>query len=202
MAQVLAQVGIGDQAELIRALLLASAKGAKPQQLFAVAGPYLVEVVAGAAKLIPLPPALGPLRSVQAGADGSVWIGARGGVMRVDPAKPDEALLYRDPAAVSAMGFNAVVQVRSHVWGTHGDAGLVCWETERTENPVKAIRAADAGVAPFSPRNLTVRGSRVFLTSGNQLLTVDDSHGLKHVDIPTATSWSRRSVWTMARFCW
>ncbi|HTW93846.1 MAG TPA: hypothetical protein VMD30_03560 [Tepidisphaeraceae bacterium] len=180
--QVLQRIGAADQAEMLRSLLMASAKNADPQPLWAVAGPYLVKI-SGAAldgveipapQLIELPAAVGPLRSVQGAiTDGStvLLVGGRSGVLWVDPKAPQAAIAYIDPDVNSLLGFNAAIINGNMIWATHGEAGLVGWNIGQPSAPARLIRPAAAPVQPFSPRNLfQLDDERFSFTSGNQLM--------------------------------
>lgn len=200
--RVLDQISAADRGAVLQTLLLASAKQRQADQLWAVAGPYLVKVEtpAGAPprpQLIPLPPTLGPLRSVtMLEVDGQrrLAIGARSGFMLVDPANPAEPQIYADTGVESPLGFNQVVY-----WGrkgfvaSHGDRGIVRWEADKTDAPATAIRPSKF-VAPepmvtsesgsthtAGPRNLRVlddqtlvfsTGGHLFATDGQAVRTV------------------------------
>jgi hypothetical protein len=186
-SEILQQIGIPDRAELLRSLLLASAQNSQRQQLWAVAGPYLIKIDRAAAspraELIPVPATLGPLRSVQSDGAGGLLIGCRSGVMRLDPNRPDFAAIYPDQEVTSQLGFNAAVLANDRIWGAHGEAGLVCWKLDQTSAPAVAIRPKDASVANFSPRNLAIsdRGRPIF-SSGGKLLTLNESNEAKTID--------------------
>src|SRR6185437_5045011 len=115
--RVLEQINAVDRGAMLQTLLLASAKENQEGELWVVAGPYLVRIerAEGAVRpqLHPLPPDLGPLRSVQPGMiDGKrrLLVGARGGFMSVDPRNPADAQIFKDnPPTESALGFNRVV---------------------------------------------------------------------------------------------
>jgi hypothetical protein len=200
--EILKQISPGDQGVMLQTLLLAAGreKGAKP--IWAVAGPTLVKVDPRVspvkAELIPLPEALGPLRSVQpAEVDGQnvLLVGARSGVMVVNPERPGDAQLYMDPDVQSQMGFSRAIAWRHGIWGCHADAGIVGWEVGATERPKVLLRPATlapnvpppipggsgpVGSAsievskPGSPRNLAVIDeSRLMFSIGPRLLTID-----------------------------
>jgi hypothetical protein len=193
--RVLDQISPAERGAVLQTLLLASAKQRQADQLWAVAGPYLVkiETPAGAPprpQLIPLPPTLGPLRSVTAlDVEGQrrLAIGARSGFMLVDPANPAEPQLYADTSVESPLGFNQVVH-----WGrrgfvaSHGDRGIVRWESGKADAPASAIRPSKF-VAPepmvtsesgsthtAGPRNLRVLDEATLVFSaGGKLFTTD-----------------------------
>lgn len=197
--RVLDQISPADRGALLRTLLLASAKQRQAEQLWAVAGPYLIRIdtPAGAPprpQLIPLPPTLGPLRSVSSlDVDGNrrLAIGARSGIMIVDPANPNEPEVYVESTVESPLGFNQVIY-----WGrrgfvaSHGDRGIVAWEPGKTDAPTSAIRPSrfvtaepmitteSGSTHTAGPRNLCVldddtlvfnAGSRLFATDLNQV---------------------------------
>jgi hypothetical protein len=161
--RVLQQMNPADQGSLLQALLLASAKQQAEQKLWAVAGPYLVRVETRAAdghlaphpELFPLPPSLGPLRSVQAAEVDqrrALLVGSRSGFLLVQADTPGEAQAYADNGVASANGFNRVVwwPKRRQFCATHSEAGLVCWDIDSPDAPAKAIRpeALSPGAAP------------------------------------------------------
>ena len=192
--QVLQRIGTADQGEMLRALLLASAGEGAAKTLWAVAGPYLVKVdwtaadpnAQAATHLIPLPPTLGPLRSVQsADVRGKrvLLVGARSGVLVVDPANPDDAAAYFDPQTTSsALGFNAAAVAGDRLWATHGEAGLVAWTLGEGAAPALAVRPDQSPVKPFSPRNLfALDEGRVLLSSGSSLLEAKGEGSIREV---------------------
>jgi hypothetical protein len=190
--QVLQQVSPADRGALLQTLLLASAKES-PLDLWAVAGPYLVRIdlpEGGSPKheLFPLPPTLGPLRSVQrADVDGKrvLLVGARSGFFVVDPNNPTaDAQAYADTDVESQLGFSRVIYWPTHksFVACHGDAGIVRWELGKMDAPVETARTkerfAHASIDGQGPRNLEVApgggsvvfsvGSRLFLTTVEQ----------------------------------
>ena len=194
--QVLQQISPADRGAVLQTLLLASAKQQQADQLWAVAGPYLVRIDARAAtppqpRLIPLPPALGPLRSVQsAEMEGQrrLLVGARSGFMVVDPANPSEPKLYGVSINESQLGFNQVV-----FWGdrrafvaSHGVAGIVRWDVGQTGGPTSTLGPERLGpsepIAPSAsgmvqhagPRNLQVLDDATLVFSAGARLFVTD----------------------------
>jgi len=159
-SQVLEQISPTDRGSMLQTLLLASARQEAGMDLWAVAGPYLVKIekmdvkgapAGGAPKmsLTPLPPTLGPLRSVQpAMIDGRrvLLVGARSGVLVVRPGEPDEPTAYADATIDSPLGFSRVVYQPAHgdtpasLIGCHGDAGIVRWDLGNTAAPINVLR--------------------------------------------------------------
>jgi hypothetical protein len=186
--QVLQRIGIADQADLLRSLLQASAGKTAPARLWAVAGPSLIFIGSDESPsphLIPLPDGLGPLRSVRAGASGNLLVGCRGGVMNVNPASPESAMLYHDPQVTSLLGFNNAVIAGGRIWATHGEAGLIAWALEQPDQPQITIRPRDIGAANFAPRNLAVLdSSRLIISSGDRLFIVNPDGHLQPLDEP------------------
>jgi hypothetical protein len=193
--RVLDQISPVDRGAVLQTLLLASAKQRRAEQLWAVAGPYLVriETPAGTSphpQLIPLPPTLGPLRSVaMVEVDGQrrLAVGARSGFMLIDLNNPAEPELYADASVESPLGFNQVVH-----WGrkgfvaSHGDRGIVQWESGKTDAPASAIRpgrfvapepmiTSESGSAHTAgPRNLRVLDDETLIFSaGGNLFSTD-----------------------------
>jgi len=192
--QVLQQISPADRGQVLQMLLLAAAKENGLERLWAVAGPYLVDVNVheGSAdpQLHPLPPDLGPLRSVQpASIDGrpKLLIGARSGFMIVDPANLSDVQPYADQID-SQLGFNRVLY-----WGagrgyiaSHGQAGIVRWDPSQRDQAAAALRPDRFGSAELmqsggsasaqtaGPRNLQVLDdSALVFSAGNRLLLTD-----------------------------
>ncbi len=152
-SRVLEQISPTDRGSMLQTLLLASARQEAGMDLWAVAGPYLVKVEkmdlaaapAGGVprmSLTPLPPTLGPLRSVQpALIDGRrvLLVGARSGVLLVRPGDSGEPTAYGDAAIDSALGFSRVVYQPPH-----GDAPLR-WSV------VMAMPASSGGTSATPP---------------------------------------------------
>ncbi len=198
---VLEQISPADRGSVLQTVLLASAKQEDAKDLWAVAGPYLVKVDGRSTppktELTPLPPTLGPLRSVQAAMvqdERVLLVGARSGFFLVRPDRPSEAQAYPDPGIESSLGFSRVIywSQRDAFCACHGDAGIVCWSRMNTEGPISAIRldrlqvprpsAASANVGSGSlsnrvagPRNLQPLGDGWLIFSvGNRLLLLDE----------------------------
>jgi hypothetical protein len=162
-----------DQAESLRLLLMTSARSSASTNLWIVAGPHLLKIESNSEtnprpEIFTPPPLLGPLRSVnRAEFDGKsvLLIGARSGVLIVDPLKPNEAIAYADPAVTSSLGFNAVALANGKIWASHTEAGLVAWDLNQRDQPTVAVRPAG-----FAARNLySLDGNRLVFTSENKL---------------------------------
>jgi hypothetical protein len=177
-----------EQAESLRLLLLTSAGEVATGSLWAVAGPHLIKidqpVSEGApprSQIFTPPPLLGPLRSVQRGiVDGKavLLVGARSGVLVIDPQAPNEAAVYADASITSALGFNAVAATGGKIWATHGEAGLVGWDVETRDQPAAAIRPSG-----FSPRNLCAAGeNRLIFSSGHRLFEAGGDGALREAE--------------------
>jgi hypothetical protein len=163
-SRVLQQINPADQGAMLQSLLMAAANQQAAQKLWAVAGPYLMRVDARAAdgrvapkpELFPLPPTLGPLRSVQAAdVDGrrALLVGARSGFFLVHADSPSEARAFHDPGADSPNGFNRVVwwPKRRHFVATHSEGGLVTWDIDSPDVPAKALRLDALVTGPIQP---------------------------------------------------
>lgn len=161
--RLLHNVGPSDRGAMLEASILASADTEQAQQIWSVAGPYLVQVevrqsgdsrVSAQPKLIALPPTVGPLRSVsRASIDGKtvLLIGAQSGVMLVNPESPSDATIFADRPMESPHGFNRVVFSTHHrrIYATHASAGIVCWDLDSPAAPLFARRTAEiAAPAP------------------------------------------------------
>lgn len=200
--QVLEQISAGDRGSVLQTLLLASARQEAASDLWAVAGPYLVRVDAREnpprTELMPLPPTLGPLRSVQparVNGERALLVGARSGFMVVRPGSAaGEPEMYADPCVNSQLGFSRVVYAGdAHgFYACHGDAGVVRWAHGETSKPVSAIRPeqirAEYGLEASGggPRNLhclTGGGPRVVFSLGCRVIGVD---GTDLFELPNA----------------
>ncbi|MGH7179960.1 MAG: hypothetical protein ACREJC_21465 [Tepidisphaeraceae bacterium] len=147
---LLARVASAHQPDTLLATLSASAHQSHDQTLWSVAGPYLVRIglSGGRARveLIMLPDALGPLRSVQmTRIDGepALLVGARGGVLVVDPNSPDDVTPFAAPSSDSSdLGFNHAIVDGQSIFGSHGQIGVVSWDVgTRTAVVLEATRA-------------------------------------------------------------
>jgi hypothetical protein len=103
-----------------------------------------------------------------------LWIGCRGGVMRIDPNNPTDFQAFFDSKVASQLGFNAVTESAGRVWATHGEAGIVGWDLDNPREPAVAIRPELPNLAP---RNLIALGdNRLVYSAGRQLFHFDGSH--------------------------
>jgi hypothetical protein len=160
--QVLERVSSGDRGSLMQAMLMAGSREKSAGALWAVAGPYLVRVETGrpvdpnappASKLIPLPPTLGPLRSVQAEVINDrqmLLVGAQRGFLLVSEDDPNDVRAFADAQIESALGFNRVIYwpQQGQFCATHSEAGLVCWDADAPSAAARALRPAELGILP------------------------------------------------------
>lgn len=196
--KVLGQISAADRGAVLQTLLLAGAKQAQAERLWAVAGPYLVRIDLGGGpprpQLFPLPPTLGPLRSVSCIAiDGKqrLAVGARAGFMLIDPQNPSDPRLYSDSGVESPLGFNQIVwwPQRGSFVASHGDRGIVRWEREQTDSPAAALRpsrfigpepmlTSDSGSTHTAgPRNVQLLDEQTLLfNAGAKLFATDLEH--------------------------
>ena len=183
--RVLDQISPADRGTMLRTLLLASSRGpeaAPRQSLWAVAGPYLAKIDSAdpmrKPELLPLPSDLGPLRSVQlADIDGSpaLLVGAQRGFFLIhpdDPAKPSPFVLPSE----SALGFNRILywSATKGFCGTHGEAGLVRWDSQNGAAPATVIPPSALGAPGPGPRHLQrLDDQRVIFSAGPKLFAWD-----------------------------
>ncbi len=157
---LLQQINPADRGPMLEMLLMASAGQRTP--LWAVAGPNLVQIDfkndAAQPRVVELPTTAGPLRSVQA-MDSKVLVGARNGVLIVDPASTGPNEIYFDPDLVSEYGFSDVAFSFDGLWAGHRDGGIVGWCSGQMDRPARAIRASELG-----------GGAKFLVRSGEQLL--------------------------------
>ena len=206
--RVLQQISPADRGAVLQTLLLASTDKQQAQQLWAVAGPYLVKIDGRESPMRPqlqaLPPSLGPLRSVQpADIDGKrvLLVGARSGFMVIDPGNPSEPQLYRDETSDSQLGFNRVVYRGPKGFAaSHGQAGIVYWEAGNSDAPVGSLRPDRLGLSqPLTipsassithssgPRNLQVLDDRVVIFSAGERLFASGDGDAQPVATESAT---------------
>jgi hypothetical protein len=177
--KVLQQLAPGDRGAMLDTLMMASGGAAHPPALWAVAGPYLirtdVSVDNPVPQLIPLPTTAGPLRSVRC-EDGRLLVGARNGLLVVDPDRPADAQAYLHPALASEHGFTAATLAGNVLRAVHRDGGVVTWTVGSPAAPASVLAPAALGGNPLHP----VRrpdGSCAFAV-GNRVLKLD---GAGHV---------------------
>lgn len=200
--RVLGQISAGDRGAVLQTLLLAAAKQGQAEQLWAVAGPYLVRIdLEGGPprpQLFPLPPTLGPLRSVsRIEIDGKrcLAVGARSGFMLIDPQSPTDPQLYSDSGVESPLGFNQILY-----WGrkrgfvaSHGDRGIVRWDRDQTDAPAAALRpsrflgpepmvTSDSGSTHTAgPRNLRMLDDNTLAFNAGAKLFVTDLEQVQQI---------------------
>lgn len=203
--RVLQQISAPDRGPVLQTLLLASARQRQAEQLWAVAGPYLVRIEAQTdsprPQLHALPPTLGPLRSVQVAEIDEkrrLLIGARSGFMLADPQNPGDPTLYRAQVE-SPLGFNRIVYAGPKLGflASHGAAGIVRWEPGKTEAPASAIRpdrlmlpepmvaTGSGSTRAAGPRNLQVLDESTLVFSAAGKLFTTDGQDVK--PLPTAS---------------
>lgn len=212
VGRILEQFSPVDRGQVLQTLLLASANQAAPAALWAVAGPYLVKIDTTATPapprpaLIPLPPTLGPLRSVQPATVGDervLLVGARAGFMVVRPDTSQEPQLYADPAVESQLGFSRVVfqefpnSVGAGVFiGCHGEAGIVRWALGRTDAPVTTV-----GPDRFThglPAAQSTAAASISFGSGSGVATTSRASGPRNLQVLDA----RRVIFSVASRLW
>jgi hypothetical protein len=172
--EVLARIGVGDQPELLRSLLQASASSARKATLYAVAGSMLIKIqMEGSTQLIPLNAELGPARSVRPGPAGALLVGCRDGVLRISADDPNTPIVYRSPTQ-SQLGFNSACIVGDKLWAAHSEAGLMSWDL----NSPGEAHALDPSAFPgkrASSRNLTAQGNgKIAFCSGSLLISLSN----------------------------
>ncbi len=152
--KVLQQLAPGDRGAMLDTLMMASGGAAHAPTLWAVAGPYLVRtdvsVDAPAPELVTLPADAGPLRSVRC-EDGRLLVGARGGVLTVDPKQTGRVLTYLYPGLASEHGFTAATLAGERLVAVHRDGGVVTWAVGRPAAPASVVSPAELGGSPLCP---------------------------------------------------
>jgi hypothetical protein len=183
--QVLSRMSAVDQPDVFRAVLAASAQAGARSTLWAVAGSQLVRIDGDSprAELIDVPGDLGPLRSVRPDGGGGLLLGARSGVLRVNPESTEDSRRYFDPGVTSQLGFNSAVMRDGRIWAAHGEVGLVCWDEKDCEKPARVIRPDAGPIADFSPRNLlAVDANRLVFSSGSRVFGLGEDGSATALD--------------------
>jgi hypothetical protein len=200
--QVLERITPSDRGSVLQTLLLASAKEDSATDLWAVAGPYLVRIdtreTPPKTQLTPLPPTLGPLRSVQPATingERTLLVGARSGIMRIKTDAPESAEMYSDSQVASQLGFSRVIYAGESLGlaASHGEAGIVRWTLGNIAEPVMRLgnedlrRSFPSAGDSATARNLQpLREGKLVFNFGNTLIGLDaDSNAFA---IPTAST--------------
>ncbi len=172
--KVLQQLAPADRGAMLDTLMMASGGAAHPPSLWAVAGPYLVRtdlsVDNPTPQLIPLPTVAGPLRSVRC-EDGRLLVGARNGVLLVDPDRPAAAVAYLYPALASEHGFTAATLAGQSLRAVHRDGGVVTWAVGSPAEPASVLPPATLGGNPLHP--VRRPDGTVAFAVGERVLKVD-----------------------------
>jgi hypothetical protein len=189
--QVLERIAPADRGVLLDAMLASNTDRGGEEALFAVAGSQLVHIDTSqdqpSPKVFNLPETLGPLRSVShTEIDGQrrLLIGARGGILVVDPESPDAAVAFSDNDIKSQLGFNRAIYLpgQNTILATHGEAGLVQWKLDKPAAPTRRFRGTEMVTDTHGPvrnvisldRNTAVCSvfNSLFLIEGNSQRSV------------------------------
>lgn len=171
-SQILNRVSSTDQADVFRAMALASSQKSAPSRLLAVAGNSLIQINGETftSELRAVSGSLGPLRSLRANGSGALLLGCQMGVLRAKADFSDPAIEYLDSEVQSRLGFNAAGTVGDKIWAAHGEAGLVCWNFDDPKKPAITVRPVNSRIPGFSPRNIVrLDADRFLFSSGGQL---------------------------------
>jgi hypothetical protein len=157
-----------DRGAVLETMMMASAQAASCD-LWIVAGPSLVRFGPGTDNkpvVVPVPSSVGPLRSIRTIA-GSLWVGGRDGVMRIDPKDPERTMAYVVPGLDSEYGFTSIAVSQGRIWATHRDAGLVVWIDGRMGSPEKSWQPSVLGGVPGLLADGIDGGAPVFAVDSN-----------------------------------
>ena len=204
---VLQQMSPADRGAALETLLLAQAQEADRPTLWAVAGPHLVRIATGSdearAEIVHLPidvqasagaggnqntVSLGPLRSVQGirlDQRRMLLMGARQGLLLLDPGNAAEAAAYVDPSLESQHGFSRAVAWKQgeELLACHSEGGLVAWSRGKSDAPAWQVRGSElansiglSGELPrIGPKNLqTVDEQSAIFSMGHRLLLLQN----------------------------
>lgn len=177
---VLKQVSPADQASTLQMLLLAEGRQNPTENIWAVAGPCLVQIdprtEPANTQIFPLPQDLGPLRSVQRATirgRNCLLIGARSGVILLPADQPAEATCYADPELSSPHGFAQALVWNDAIWACHRDGGIVSWPIGQTDRPTVAVRPFELGEGAGAAFLQPLDKDRLIFANGARLLTAD-----------------------------
>jgi hypothetical protein len=172
-----------DRGATLQMLLAGSAEQAEAQTLWAVAGQNLLRIDPRTSpprvESLTLPANMGPLRSVQAanlGAQQVLLVGARSGILQIEPGQTTPSVTYLDSAIQSELGFNRAIVWQNHVVGCHGDAGIIGWKNDEPEPP--AFRIAPPSNLPLPGSSTLNTAGRVRRPSPRNLEIIDDDHAI------------------------
>ncbi len=173
VGRLLQQVDPAEQGEMLESLLLASSQKKQTPSIWAVAGSTVVELdprePGRPPRLHPMPPELGPLRSVNRCDDGTLLIGARGGVYELVPGQNAPPRSFAAGNVVSQMGFGHALRWGREIWACHSEAGIAGWTESSPLQP--QIFLPPAQLHGASPRNLAaLDGNRLVFSSGPRLM--------------------------------
>jgi hypothetical protein len=98
-------------------------------------------------------------------------VGARSGVLIVDPQEPAAARVYRAPESGSPLGFNGAIAWDGRLWATHREAGLVAWSIDRPEEPVEIFHddGPNGSVAMGAAHLELLNGDRIVYSRGCEI---------------------------------
>jgi len=173
------------------AALVEQVEAATPSTVWLVAGNHLLTLDTAPlrrgqtpqAEPTPLPTDCGPLRSVQAARlDGRLLlvVGARCGVLLVDPLGKAAPVAYQAPSNASMLGFNRAVIRQRQLWGCHGETGLVCWMLGQPGQPTRVLRPDEL---PGPPRHLQLlEDQRLVLSCGSALVCIGEDGTVRVID--------------------
>jgi hypothetical protein len=182
--KLLEQVNPADRGLMLDTLLMANSlnqAGSSTPDLWAVSGICLVRVDLKndslQPRLLPLPTSAGPLRSVTP-SNGALLVGARSGVIVVEPDRVLSVQAYLNPDLVSEHGFTSVTRIGDRIWGCHRVAGLVGWRVGEMSVPDVTLTIAELGGEPkyLSEAGLLAVGTKLCcLTPAAKVKTVAES---------------------------
>jgi hypothetical protein len=200
----LSRLSAADRGDIYQALLLATPSTSGARTLWAVAGQELLRIdlrqAPPAIERIPVGSA--PFRSVTVEeVDGRavLLLGSRSHVLLYDPEKSAHPT-FDDPAIDSPLGFNRAILHGNRICATHGQAGVRAWDLDgqlrisipaeqlpipsyqsarsRAGSSSQTIASTARGGALAGAHNLIgIDSSRVLLSVGNRLVTVDADSG-------------------------
>lgn len=168
----------GDSAAaLIPAILQRHAAAAPPERLALLASTALwigAPHDPSSGRRIDLPGDLGPARSVQAaGVNGKprLLIGARDGVLVLDPADGSAIPLPDARPGLSALGYHAADASGPAIFAAHGGKGLAAWDVRSPGAPCRSWPIEDLGGAPRGAVAIDER--RFWSSAASDLLLLD-----------------------------
>lgn len=197
---ILNQISPADQPALLDSLMMSASEQAGYSRLWAVSGNHLVRIQPRRENpqerpyvdLIELPQPLRSVQSMTIDEGRSLLVGARGGVLTVDPERPTEATTYVAGDGHSDRGFNGAVLWGDEIWASHGQVGLVAWRLEEPKSPrlllsPSRLQEMTQSKQAIQPRQLRPLNSRhLIFCSEREVFRINPAGEVDQLPIPVS----------------